>query len=99
VRRVGVGLVPGHIKIRKKKQARTLAVNGGTAMDEYKGQPRPEVQLVGHDGNAYAIMGRVAKALKRVGCSKEHVESYYEDSKSGDYNHLLRVACEYAVVE
>ena len=67
-------------------------------MEEYKG-PRPEVQLVGHDGNAYAIMGRVAKALKRAGCSKEHVESYYEESKRGDYNHLLRVACEYAVVE
>ena len=68
-------------------------------MGEHKGQPRPEVQLVGHDGNAYAIMGRVAKALKRAGCSREHVDAYYEESKSGDYNHLLRVACEYAVVE
>ena len=68
-------------------------------MDEYKGQPRPEVQLVGQDGNAYAIMGRVGSALKDAGCSQEHVDAYYEDSKSGDYDNLLRVACEYAVVE
>ena len=68
-------------------------------MDEYKGQPRPEVDLVGRDGNAFAIMGRVASALEDAGCSREHVDAYYEDSKSGDYNNLLRVACEYAVVE
>ena len=52
-------------------------------MDEYKGQPRPEVQLVGQDGNAYAIMGRVGSALKDAGCSQEHVDAYYEDSKNG----------------
>jgi hypothetical protein len=98
VRRVVVGLVPVHIKIRKKKQARMLAVNGGTTMDDYNGQPRPEVQLSGNDGNAWAIMANVASALRDAGCPKEHIDAYQSESMSGDYNNLLRVACKYAVV-
>ena len=68
-------------------------------MEEYNGQPRPEVQLVGNDGNAWAIMGRVASALREAGCSKEHIDAYQSESMSGDYDNLLRVACKYAVVE
>jgi hypothetical protein len=54
--------------------------------------PEVKVRLVGEDGNAYAIMGRVAMALKRAGVEKERVDQYMEESQSGDYNNLLRTA-------
>jgi hypothetical protein len=54
-----------------------------------------EVALVGEDGNAYAIMGRVSRALKAAGYSKQAIEEYGEASRSGDYNHLLRVAMDW----
>jgi len=57
---------------------------------------KPTVKLTGEDGNAFAIMGTVAKALKKAGFSKEHIAEYYEESSSGDYDNLLRVAMKYA---
>jgi len=50
------------------------------------------VNLVGEDGNAFAIMGRVSKALKKAGASSEEVKQYMDESMSGDYDNLLRVA-------
>ena len=54
--------------------------------------PEVKVRLVGEDGNAYAIMGRVAMALKRAGVEKVELAKYMEESMSGDYNNLLRTA-------
>ena len=54
--------------------------------------PNIKVKLVGMDGNAFAIMGRVEGALRRGGVSKEEREVYLTESKSGDYNNLLRTA-------
>ena len=31
----------------------------------------PEVKLIGEDGNAFAVMGKVIKALKKAGADKE----------------------------
>ena len=59
---------------------------------------KPTVKLLGEDGNAFAIMGTVAKALKKAGASQEHIEKYYEESSSGDYDNLIRVAMKYANV-
>ena len=57
---------------------------------------KPTVKLLGEDGNAFAIMGTVAKALKKAGFSQEHIDKYYEESSSGDYDNLIRVAMKYA---
>jgi len=57
---------------------------------------KPTVKLTGEDGNAFAIMGTVAMALRKAGFSKEHIAKYYEESSSGDYDNLLRVAHKYA---
>lgn len=57
-----------------------------------------EVQLVGHDGNAFAIMGRVSSALKKAGASKEEIDQYMNESMSGDYDNLIRVATEWVEV-
>jgi len=57
--------------------------------------PEIEVQLVGEDGNAFAIMGRVTKAMKRAGISKEEIDNYRKDAMSGDYNNLLAVTMDW----
>jgi hypothetical protein len=57
-----------------------------------------EVPLVGEDGNAYAIMGRVMRALEDAGVSKEEIDQYYAESTSGDYDNLLRVAVDWVQV-
>jgi len=57
-----------------------------------------DVQLVGRDGNAFAIMGAVSKALRRAGATAEEIAKYQEESTSGDYDNLLRVAMEWVRV-
>jgi len=54
--------------------------------------PHIKVKLTGHDGNAYAIMGRVSAALKKHNVPKSEIDRYLADSMSGDYDNLLRVA-------
>ena len=52
--------------------------------------PEIEVELVGTDGNAFALIGKVQKALKEAEVSKEEIDSFFNEATSGDYNHLLR---------
>jgi len=54
--------------------------------------PNISVKLVGQDGNAFAILGRVGEALKRGGVSKEERDLFFKQATVGDYNHLL-VTC------
>ena len=60
--------------------------------------PKPLVELIGTDGNAYSIMGRVRRALQKAGASAEVLDEYYKESTKGDYNHLLSVAANYVKV-
>lgn len=55
----------------------------------------PEVELIGQDGNAFAILGKVSKALKKARADKEYVDSYLHKAMDGDYDHLLSVTMEY----
>jgi hypothetical protein len=50
-----------------------------------------EVELIGQDGNAFAIMGAVSRELKRAGATKEERDAYFTEATSGDYDNLLRV--------
>ncbi len=52
------------------------------------------VKLVGEDGNAFSILGRVSKALRRAGMP-EKAEEYLARATAGDYDHLLAVTLEY----
>jgi len=56
------------------------------------------VKLIGEDGNAFYILGKVKKALTREGY-KELAEQYYREATEGDYNHLLATTMEYVNVE
>ena len=60
--------------------------------------PDVQVDLVGEDGNAMAIMARVSSALRRAGVSKEDRDAYFAESTSGDYDNVLRVAMEWVEV-
>ena len=57
-----------------------------------------EVQLSGNDGNAFAVMAQVTKALRRAGATPDELSQYQQESMSGDYNNLLRVANEWVEV-
>ena len=50
--------------------------------------------LVGVDGNAFAVMGYVLKAMKECKISKEEQSDYQTKAMSGDYNNLLTVSIE-----
>lgn len=52
--------------------------------------PNIVVKLVGEDGNALAVVGRVREALRRAGVPREEVSLFTEEATSGDYNHLLQ---------
>jgi hypothetical protein len=54
--------------------------------------PHIHVQLTGQDGNAFAILGAVGKAMRRAGISKEERDAFIEEATAGDYDHLLATA-------
>ena len=55
---------------------------------------KPKVRLVGEDGNAFAILGRVSKALRQAG-QGDKVKEMTAKAMAGDYNHLLATVLEY----
>lgn len=57
-----------------------------------KKYPKIKVQLTGMDGNAFAIMGAVAAALRKAGVPAAEISQYREESMSGDYDNVLRTA-------
>lgn len=46
------------------------------------------------DGNAFAIIGAVTKALRRAG-QADKIDEFVGRAKEGDYDNLLAVAQEY----
>lgn len=56
------------------------------------------VELTGHDGNAFAILGRVRRAIM---CSNhpELAEQFMQEATLGDYDHLLATCFMYVTVE
>jgi len=60
--------------------------------------PDASVQLVGEDGNALAIMGRVCAALREAGASDDEIAEYMQESTSGDYDNLLATATRWVEV-
>ena len=51
--------------------------------------PNVTVTLIGEDGNAFAILGRVKRALGNARVSKGEIDAFMAEAMSGDYNHLL----------
>jgi hypothetical protein len=53
--------------------------------------PEIKVRLVGEDGNAFAIIGRVRAAMRRCGVPQTQIEAFTADATSADYDTLLGV--------
>lgn len=51
--------------------------------------PRVKVQLVGTDGNAYAILGRVKNAMREAGIPDAELKQFIGEATAGDYDNLL----------
>ena len=60
--------------------------------------PEIRVQLIGEDGNAFAIIGRVSKSMRQAGVAKEERDEFMAEATSGDYDNLLRVTMEWVEV-
>ncbi|KKN21636.1 hypothetical protein LCGC14_0923210 [marine sediment metagenome] len=58
---------------------------------------KPRVKLVGMDGNAFAIIGRVSKALREAGLG-HRVKEFQKEATSGDYDNVLQTAMKYVNV-
>lgn len=52
--------------------------------------PDIDVELVGSDGNAFAVLGKLHRALRRAGVPAEQVSEFLAEATSGDYDHLLQ---------
>jgi hypothetical protein len=55
-------------------------------------KPMYDIEVRPMDGNAFAIMGAVSKAMRRAGASDEVIKEYQAQSQSGDYDNLVQVA-------
>lgn len=58
--------------------------------------PRAKVNLVGCNGNAFAILATVDRALRKAGWTPEQRTTFRAEAKSGDYQHLLATAMKYS---
>jgi hypothetical protein len=54
------------------------------------------MELVGLDGNAFALLGAFRRQAKRERWSPEEIDSVTQEAKSGDYNHLLSTLLKYS---
>lgn len=61
--------------------------------------PEVTVQLVGEDGNAFAILGRVVRALKAAGIEKSVRDEFEAEATSGTYDDLLRTVDAWVTVK
>jgi len=52
--------------------------------------PHVRVKLVGEDGNAFFILGRVSGEMKRERISEAEQKAFMDEAQSSDYNNLLR---------
>lgn len=56
------------------------------------------VRLIGEDGNAFAILGRVRRAISRSN-HPELADDFVQEATAGDYDHLLATCLRYVTVE
>jgi hypothetical protein len=61
--------------------------------------PEIVVDLVGQDGNAFFVLGKVQRELRRAKVSKEEQEFFMDEATSGDYNHLLQTVIAWVTVQ
>ena len=66
---------------------------------EISDRKKPHVQLLGLDGNAFAIMGRVRDAMRECGWTNAEIAESTDEMMSGGYDNLIITACNLCEVE
>jgi len=54
-----------------------------------------QLDLVGCDDSAFAILGAFSKAARRQKWTKEEIDAVVHKATEGDYNHLLATIMDY----
>lgn len=60
--------------------------------------PEIVVRLTGEDGNAFFIVERVCRELRRHGVPPEEIIGFKKEAMSGDYSHLLATCSQWVEV-
>ena len=60
---------------------------------------KPKMELAGHDGNIFFIMGRASVLLQMAGMTAENKEMVERVTSCEDYNKALRIISEYVETE
>jgi hypothetical protein len=60
--------------------------------------PNVKVKLVGEDGNAFLILGRVRNEMKKNNVPAEDINKFMAEATSGDYDNLLQTCMKYVSV-
>ena len=54
--------------------------------------PDVTVKLSGEDGNAFSIISRVSRGMKRAGISERKIAKFREKALAESYDNLLQIA-------
>ena len=60
---------------------------------------KPKMNLLGEDGNIYAILGRASRLLRQNGQSSEAEQMYFRVTSSSSYDEALHIISEYVETE
>ena len=72
---------------------------GGFRAEKAPQKGKPKMNLVGEDGNIFAVMGRASGLLKEAGQKTEAEEMIARVTSSGSYEEALRIVSEYVETE
>ena len=71
----------------------------GGFVQKQQAPQKPKMELAGHDGNIFSIMGRASFLLQMAGMNAENKEMVDRVTSCGDYNKALNIISEYVETE
>ena len=72
---------------------------GGFIQAEQRPPRKPKMELMGHDGNIFSIMGRASFLLQMAGMNAENKEMVDRITSCKDYDKALKIISEYVDTE
>jgi len=72
---------------------------GGFRAEKAPQKEKPKMNLIGEDGNIFAVMGRASGLLKEAGQKAEAEEMISRVTSSGSYDEALSIISEYVETE
>lgn len=64
-------------------------------MNNTQAHKKVNLNLVGRDGNAFALLGAFRGQAHREGWSKDEIDNVLNEAQSKDYSHLLSTICQH----